>query len=119
MVIDLPAPKPQDRTEMNIDRNIATAKKASRDWDKDKVRIHMCSLFLFWNMSEQNACFLDSIQIRLQHILFICLSTFSTKSGRKIYYIDIYIGSFLFFSILEYRGSFLFFSFSLISFQYG
>ena len=37
VVIDLPAPKPQDRTEMNIDRNIATAKKASRDWDKDKV----------------------------------------------------------------------------------
>ena len=37
VVIDLPAPKPQDRTEMNIDRNIATAKKASRSWDKDKV----------------------------------------------------------------------------------
>ena len=39
VVIDLPAPKPQDRTEMNIDRNIATAKKASRDWDKDKVGV--------------------------------------------------------------------------------
>ena len=43
VVIDLPAPKPQDRTEMNIDRNIATAKKASRDWDKDKV-LFSCSL---------------------------------------------------------------------------
>ena len=37
VVIDLPAPKPMDRTEMNIDRNIATAKKAARDWDKEKV----------------------------------------------------------------------------------
>ena len=37
IVIDLPAPKPLDRTEMNIDRNIQTAKKASREWDKDKV----------------------------------------------------------------------------------
>jgi len=36
IVIDLPAPKPLDRTEMNIDRNIQTAKKASREWDKDK-----------------------------------------------------------------------------------
>lgn len=40
IVIDLPAPKPLDRTEMNIDRNIQTAKKASREWDKDKVRYH-------------------------------------------------------------------------------
>ena len=39
IVIDLPAPKPLDRTEMNIDRNIQTAKKASREWDKDKVKV--------------------------------------------------------------------------------
>jgi len=40
IVIDLPAPKPMDRTEMNIDRNIATAKKAARDWDKEKVFLY-------------------------------------------------------------------------------
>lgn len=37
VIIDAPEPKQMDRTEMNIDRNIATAKKATRDWDKDKV----------------------------------------------------------------------------------
>ena len=37
VVVDLPAPKPMNMTEMNIDRNIAKAKKAERDWDKEKV----------------------------------------------------------------------------------
>ncbi|CAG5111827.1 Oidioi.mRNA.OKI2018_I69.chr2.g6099.t1.cds [Oikopleura dioica] len=36
VVVDLPAPKPMNMTEMNIDRNIAKAKKAERDWDKEK-----------------------------------------------------------------------------------
>jgi len=36
VIIDAPEPKQMDRTEMNIDRNIATAKKGARDWDKDK-----------------------------------------------------------------------------------
>ena len=56
IVIDLPAPKPLDRTEMNIDRNIQTAKKASRDWDKDKVRspvlINLIANMLFKDMEE-------------------------------------------------------------------
>jgi hypothetical protein len=37
VVVDLPAPKPMNMTEMNIDRNIAKAKKSERDWDKEKV----------------------------------------------------------------------------------
>jgi len=36
VVVDLPAPKPMNMTEMNIDRNIAKAKKSERDWDKEK-----------------------------------------------------------------------------------
>ena len=39
VIIDAPEIKPMDRTEMNIDRNIATAKRSARDWDKDKVCI--------------------------------------------------------------------------------
>ena len=56
IVIDLPAPKPLDRTEMNIDRNIQTAKKASREWDKDKVRspvlTNLIANMLFKDMEE-------------------------------------------------------------------
>ena len=47
VIIDAPEPKQMDRTEMNIDRNIATAKKGARDWDKDKVAFHSAHLKRF------------------------------------------------------------------------
>ena len=57
VVVDLPAPKPMNMTEMNIDRNIAKAKKSERDWDKEKVDFlsrSTCNLqFRTWTRSTE------------------------------------------------------------------
>ena len=63
VVVDLPAPKPMNMTEMNIDRNIAKAKKSERDWDKEKVVFPSPSIFLnffrIWTRSMEKMKVID------------------------------------------------------------
>ena len=76
VIIDAPEPIPMNRTEMNIDRNIATAKKAQRDWDKEKVRFFFVCSVVF------NFCF--NYLIHAKYSYFSSSQMFQ-KIGRKLY----------------------------------